>query len=210
MSTKDTKDELLKELSSIKHFLESEPDPLADGEAAIPTLKNAVAVPDSARSRAKARQEALQPPLLSSREQVDALEVEVFGPSSSDGSPSESPAPAPQGGNTPGVLPGQHSLFEGTAEQAQQVTGSEASSARALASHMLKKPLGENPFLPEHIRNRLKGATVAKPQTPPAAEPQVSQADPREALVDELVDEFLPKIEQQLRLRLAELLKNNP
>lgn len=60
---------------------------------------------------------------------------------------------------------------------------------------------GENPFLPQHIRERLRGNRAgdfpASMYTPKAG------AYTRKQLVDELVDSLLPEIEQALRLKLA-------
>lgn len=147
----------------------------------------------------------------------------------------------------PAPLPGQQSLFDGPAKPSHH-------SSISPRPAQVTKASGENPFLPQHIRERLRGnqplpkGEFIQPATPPAhldlsdlpkpedakpdvstaevatevdipetpAEPEASPAttDPEPAaqpalsndevmqLVDELVAEHLPKIEQQLREQL--------
>lgn len=82
----------------------------------------------------------------------------------------------------------------------------------------LKKPLGENPFLPKHIRDRLS-SNQNKPKSPepqlsppPKTEssenPEVLPHHQKQVLIDSLVAEFLPKIEEELRKRLSESLNS--
>ncbi len=95
-----------------------------------------------------------------------------------------------------------------------------AGSVRKMAEEMLHHPLGENPFLPQHIRDRLSSTHKAleKSQseqisTPPSTQRtsstqqnQANQSSTHQKLVDELVAEYLPKIESELRQRLSETL----
>lgn len=67
------------------------------------------------------------------------------------------------------------------------------------------KARGENPFLPKHIRDRLhtnKTLVDIIRDYPPAPE---IQPHPTNHLVEELIAEFLPKIEAELRQRLLKL-----
>ncbi|UTA49003.1 hypothetical protein L1F30_05510 [Simiduia sp. 21SJ11W-1] len=136
----------------------------------------------------------------------------------------------------PAPLPGQQSLFDRPAEGSPRPA-------------QVTKASGENPFLPQHIRARLRGnqplpkgefkrpntppahleplpgaesaqipheatlspATVSVPEAPLASAPR-PEAPPIDdaavlALVDALVAEHLPKLEQQLREQLLAKLK---
>lgn len=69
----------------------------------------------------------------------------------------------------PAPLPGQQSLFDLPAKNAAALA-----DAPALRPAQVKKASGENPFLPQHIRERLRGnqplpkAEFKQPSTPPA------------------------------------------
>lgn len=68
----------------------------------------------------------------------------------------------------------------------------------------IPKALGENPFLPQHIRARLHG------NNPPpvfdfsatATTKTSGKIETRHDIINEIVKKFLPKIEQELRLKL--------
>lgn len=80
---------------------------------------------------------------------------------------------------------------------------------------------GENPFLPQHIRERLTqnknsileelahvGESLNRhDKSSSMAKQEHSSDDPDDALIDELVAKYLPKIEFELRARLKEQLK---
>ena len=83
-----------------------------------------------------------------------------------------------------------------------------ADRSRQRHSNRLSPPVkarGENPFLPKHIRDRLhtnKTLVDIIRDYPPAPE---SQPHPTNHVVEELIAEFLPKIEAELRQRLLKL-----
>ncbi len=62
------------------------------------------------------------------------------------------------------------------------------------------KAVGENPFLPQHIRERLKGNRAAE-FAPNATDPIDSQS----ALIEELINSVMPQLEAQLRLKLTNM-----
>lgn len=76
----------------------------------------------------------------------------------------------------------------------------------------LAKASGENPFLPQHIRERLHGnnppplfdfsvnKNVAAPKTKPLQEISM-----RQRLTNEIIEAIMPKVEQELRQRLDDL-----
>ncbi|MFL0796463.1 MAG: hypothetical protein K6L73_03105 [Cellvibrionaceae bacterium] len=103
----------------------------------------------------------------------------------------------------------------------------ETGSVREMAEEMLHHPLGENPFLPQHIRDRLSSthkaleksqseqlatthtstvATQPKPTASTVSKAPFTHTSNHEKLVDDLVAEYLPKIEAELRKRLSESL----
>lgn len=85
----------------------------------------------------------------------------------------------------------------------------------------LKKPTGENPFLPEHIRARLHGNNpppsfeqmtanrIAQTHKPSrllgATQTHFAAASAKENLINEIVDKLLPEIEIELRERLEKM-----
>jgi len=117
-------------------------------------------------------------------------------------------------------LPGQQSLFsEGRSESNSEPNSASPSVANSnkgsdepdtVKSEALL-PTDENPFLPKHIRDRLQGNKPHlgmqnfKPSEL-ANDPSEQQAQTR-ALVDELVTEYLPKMEAELRQRLHKLIQ---
>lgn len=103
---------------------------------------------------------------------------------------------------------------------AQKTTFDSSKTHRA----SLAKPMGENPFLPQHIRERLHGnnppplfasetarkiATTSKPMTQLGnTQPRFSSARPtnsQQELIDSIVAKVLPEIEQELRQRLESM-----
>lgn len=116
------------------------------------------------------------------------------------------------------VLPGQGSLFDDPGSLKPATTNSippinvqpNKAVAPAMANRIPTKPSGENPFLPEHIRQRLHG------NNPPplfeyetarkiATSTQQFQSTPkisRHQLVNDVINSLMPDIETELRHRL--------
>lgn len=121
------------------------------------------------------------------------------------------------------VLPGQGSLFEesghslhttekrhGFAAQEHQPHTNPLQTGQTQTVRPLAKASGENPFLPQHIRERLHG------NNPPplfeyetakkiiSATKNVAQKlnRPRQHLVDDVIKSMMPQIESELRHRL--------
>jgi len=120
------------------------------------------------------------------------------------------------------VLPGQGSLFDssqpletdnkrqGFVSPAYQPPTNPLQTGHTQTSRPLAKASGENPFLPQHIRERLHG------NNPPplfeyetekkiiSATKNVAQKlnRPRQHLVDEVIKSMMPQIESELRHRL--------
>lgn len=116
------------------------------------------------------------------------------------------------------VLPGQGQLFNEQASAAAKITHkfNNAPLAQAASSHSfpdnrpLAKASGENPFLPQHIRERLHGNNP-----PPLFEYETAKKilgatknvafktnKPRQYLVEEVMLSMMPQIERELRQRL--------
>lgn len=90
----------------------------------------------------------------------------------------------------------------------------------------LAKPLGENPFLPQHIRERLHGnnppplfasetarkiATSSRPITQlGSTQSRLSSrtGNPQQELIDSIVTKVMPEIEKELRQRLESMTRN--
>ncbi len=124
-------------------------------------------------------------------------------------------APLTKHSHNPSVLPGQTSLFGDEPGIAQPQP---ALQVKPLPGHLhtprpLAKASGENPFLPQHIRERLHGNNP-----PPLFEYETAKKilnstknishkinKPRQALVDEVLDSLMPQIERELRHRLFAL-----
>lgn len=116
----------------------------------------------------------------------------------------------------PKPLPGQQSLFEPReAGSRLHKAGPNQKAGQGLKLErpvLPKKPVGENPFLPQHIRQRLRGnqpLPVGMPPPYPSYQAETealerSQQHENQALIDSLVAEFMPKIETRLRERLAQ------
>lgn len=65
----------------------------------------------------------------------------------------------------------------------------------------------ENPFLPQHIRERLSANRILRPTPPardgsPRSSTKATKKDAEEAAVDELVQRYLPRIEAELREKI--------
>lgn len=145
---------------------------------------------------------------------------------------------AAQNNPAPKPLPGQQSLFDDTVVPAQEAAPVSAQKVKPVnVRPPVKAPITppkpvENPFLPQHIKAKLErertlyeqeiNAAVqtnsAKHFYPSSAKP-LSRVEPmavaekpavteHEKLIDELVSEYLPKIEAALRERLRESLSN--
>lgn len=131
-----------------------------------------------------------------------------------------------QDNTNPSVLPGQTSLFED--ESAEHSNQPAIEKRQGFAAHLsnsgatlhpqtqagsarpLAKASGENPFLPQHIRERLHGNNP-----PPLFEYETAKKivnatkniankinKPRQTLVDDVVSSLMPQIEAELRHRL--------
>ncbi len=72
----------------------------------------------------------------------------------------------------------------------------------------MPKAIGENPFLPQHIRERLHGNNPPPifdfdmPQKTPSGLTSKAHTENRHDLVNNLINRYLPQIEQELRLKL--------
>lgn len=141
---------------------------------------------------------------------------------------------------SPAPLPGQQSLFDAPKAAPDASTNDARPQARPERPPLPQKARGENPFLPQHIRERLRGnqvlpkADFLQPTTPPAHQdlppmaavekpvekavdsraeeaPPVSEpASDLSQLVDQLVAEILPAVEVRLRELIAERLTKDP
>lgn len=98
----------------------------------------------------------------------------------------------------------QTSMFDELIEDITDIAIPDLSKTQ-IHNRTMPKALGENPFLPQHIRDRLQGNnppplfdfTITKPTTR-----ATGKIENRHDLVNELVKRFLPQIEQELRLKL--------
>lgn len=132
----------------------------------------------------------------------------------------------------PGVLPGQRSLFDN--KPATVKTPDQPAAKPTIRPAVQTR--GENPFLPQHIRERLhtnkalldiiKESPLPEVTIPPrparyTSEPAKSQNTPKEKLppvlppeklhqmVEGIIAVYLPKIEAELRQRLLEALQDD-
>ncbi len=167
------KQSLLSELESIKDLLHDE---TANN---IPILKDAI-IEDPAEPQTQYPE-----PDNTEITEEQGFKINLDELDKEDEDIVEEPAP------TPGVLPGQQSLF------GEKAKGSD------------KKSLQDNPFLPPHIRQRLGKDGNQNPSTPsenPLESPLLSPSY-TEQLIEQLVAEHLPKIEAELRQRLKAVVK---
>jgi hypothetical protein len=121
------------------------------------------------------------------------------------------------------VLPGQGSLFDepksAVAKIAQQLNASAPAAqeykksgftAYSSSTQPLAKASGENPFLPQHIRERLHGNNPPPLFEYEAAKKIISSTKntahktnkPRQYLMEEVMLSMMPQIERELRHRL--------
>jgi len=109
------------------------------------------------------------------------------------------------------VLPGQQSLFSEN-ESANLGQGSDT-SALIDNEETFGKATGENPFLPKHMKDRLEKEKslyqreIDAATKIPGLNPYVGKPDAEQALINELVKLYLPQIEEELRRRLHESIK---
>ena len=121
----------------------------------------------------------------------------------------------PENNSETELPPGQPSLFEEKQSQQQQI---ETKSTHQSQANNAVNPTRENPFLPNHIRNRL-GKQTEYPnsnsldymQNPTAQLPPVTSTTHKThaQLIDEIVAEYLPIIEDKLRAKLKQQLLLN-
>ncbi len=187
-NTNKTKAEMLQELESIKGLLLEEDD--------IPILQDA----------------------------------ELISEDSNHPAPSETKQPASPYTSHESVLPGQGSLFEEahhashTQKTDQHTTAhgtDQDHKKHGFASHLNNpahshatrtqvKATGENPFLPQHIRERLHGNNPPPLFEYEAAKKIISATKtvasktgkPRQQLVDDVLRSLMPQVERELRHRL--------
>lgn len=184
------KQSLLVELESIKHLLDDKPD-------TIPVLKDAVVEQEVILSTPS--------PSIEDKPQQNRESQSTSEPQSI-----EEPIP------NNGVLPGQQALFDEEQSPAKKPTTQNSTPTRKPAP---RKNLSNNPFLPEHVRRRLDQTSAALTSTTQASTTQTSRepikpttihshnASYTEQLVDQLVEQYLPKIEADLRARLLAAVK---
>ncbi len=110
------------------------------------------------------------------------------------------------------------------ARKAQKKSATSGATPGRLSSEATSPPKGrgDNPFLPQHIRDRLEERRQAladdiaqassffpaKPDRPRTAAPKLDLLPGEQSLVDDLVAEYLPRIETELRRRLARQFKD--
>lgn len=120
----------------------------------------------------------------------------------------------------PSVLPGQGSLFDetpgartssSTAKSIAPINVPPSKTATPVSTNRTPaKPSGENPFLPEHIRQRLHGNNppplfeyeTIKKITSATKQFQAKSGSTRQQLIDDVIEGLIPQIETELRHRL--------
>ncbi|QEI12006.1 hypothetical protein [Cellvibrio japonicus] len=191
-NTHKTKAELLQELESIKGLLREEDD--------IPILQEELAPRTS--STLDMSLNSSSPSVLPG--QGSLFDEPVFDETVADERathPNEPAAAAPTTSNTPAYPKSGFGTF--------------GSSGTALSNNLgahrpLAKATGENPFLPQHIRERLHGNNP-----PPLFEYETARKivnstkdiqhkinQPRQHLVNQVITQLMPLIEKELRQRL--------
>lgn len=223
-----TRTKLLNELESIKDLLEEEdgaPDleppllttPIEDLEDP-PLLTEALEVPLAGEELAETELPTDEdiPVLQEAIDPAKAMEVQTPEPNSEEAQH-----------DSPGAAPAeeQPSLFQ-TGEAEAEDEGPAASAETKLqapepdparpSTAVPRTTRSENPFLPQHIRDRLSAnrknqAALMEslnplPPAKPPAKPVTTPAQ-EQLLIDELVQRFLPEIEAALRERLQTLLQ---
>jgi hypothetical protein len=182
---KAAKAAILNELESIKGLLNEEG--LEDDEM-VPTLQEIVALDDDPNSATSE----------SAPTQTHQTEIE-------ESTITNAKPLAP--------LPGQQSLFgdgDVTEDKTEPHTPSNKQPNKKARKYENKQQNSEeNPFLPKHIRDRLQGNKPHLGMQSFVSEPLDSKPDsPKQhpQIIDELVAEFMPKIERELRQRLEQML----
>ena len=119
----------------------------------------------------------------------------------------------------PSVLPGQGSLFDEPVRPSSSTTKNippinvpptRTTTASTSVNRAPVKPSGENPFLPQHIRQRLHGNNppplfeyeAIKKITTATKQLQGKTGSPRQQLIEEVITGMMPQIETELRHRL--------
>lgn len=185
-NTNKTKAEILQELESIKGLLLEEDD--------IPILQDTEIIaeePTGKPASPYSRHESVLPGQGSLFEEAVAR-----SPAPTDFARSTSPTRA---------MPTQ-----GDAETKRQGFASPINTPGSQHPRPQVKPTGENPFLPQHIRERLHGNNppplfeyeAARKIINATKTTQFQPAKPRKQLVDEVIKSLMPQIESELRHRL--------
>ena len=98
--------------------------------------------------------------------------------------------------------------------QAHNKQANTAQKTKPKTTKKNKMPSSDNPFLPPHIRKQLKGAKPATVEVQGdllngfqnEEQKKHDQDIDQQALIDDLITEFLPKIELRLRDRLQQII----
>ncbi|MDO3382687.1 hypothetical protein [Gilvimarinus algae] len=109
--------------------------------------------------------------------------------------PLEALTPKPQA-NSP--LPGQRPLFQAPAPGGEPANQTNTGSQQREPDAGSTTNTAENPFLPQHIRDRLRGNRAGE-----FAAQSIPAYYSRQQLVDELIDTVMGQLETNLRLKLA-------
>lgn len=220
---KAAKKAILGELESIKELLiEDEADipllePLPPDSGDEPPLLTNTLPPGKVSAEPELSPDDTELPLLE--------EVSAAGLATVDSG--EPPEPQMEVDDPGQPLPGQHSLFpdpappedtagDGPAPQdqaAQKAAAGKKSREKKPAARNnsggSRKPQGENPFLPQHIRERLHTTKTLVDQIKESPSFQEAAGQPltpaQDDMIEQLIAEFMPKIEQTLRQRLKAL-----
>lgn len=206
-NTNKTKAEILQELESIKGLLLEEDNIpiLQDMESRIDDLLNG-------SHGHSLIEEDLEPPLLSTRHESvlpgqGSLFEESKSPLAKMVDQRNTSTPAPQNAHQPAIqqsiAPEQHKT--GFAAHTSNTHQSAHPEHRPLA-----KASGENPFLPQHIRERLHGNNPPPLFEYEAAKKIINSTKnienktnkPRQYLVEEVMLSIMPQLERELRQRL--------
>lgn len=119
----------------------------------------------------------------------------------------------------PSVLPGQGSLFDEPARPSSStaknippinVPPAKPMTTGVTTSRIPVKPSGENPFLPQHIRQRLHGNNppplfeyeAIKKINTATRQLQAKTGSPRQQLIEDVITGLMPQIETEIRHRL--------
>ncbi len=195
-SRKPSREELLNELESIRSSLlssDSESDTIDHNE-------------NEPRTESSAAESTSPSPELAETQRMPIITPEKLN----DTNPF---SPNNEKASDMTVLPGQQSLFDEEKKEKQAAETEATTTEETEASH---EPTTEreNPFLPKHIKQRLemerslyeREISEHTPLPKKAMPSPSTEQSPQEVLIDELVQRYLPKIEQELRERLREQL----